>query len=436
VLRRAVVPTLVVFVSTMVALGLYRYRGLASQFYPFGLVAAGFVLVYLYPKIAVIVSIPVFLVQQSLPLFGLVNQLPRLIVLVWALGLIQGRWHLSRFHVKAIILASMLVISYLWASAGHDYGVANTGFTTLLSGIGLACVAASLRPSPQIVLAAIAGTGVIASAFVVTGGFGNSDAILVDYGNYVRAVAFGLNSNYLGALIALGATATVGLALFRRQPVILLCLIPMVAVQPELKSRSTLGLLILGILLAVVFQVGFRRSVALVGALVVLALLFGSSVAPIYRSALGSRANVDLSDSDSIRAAAVPLAISTGGSHLLLGVGDGNFQTAAATSETIGTAVNTHNDYLRVFAEFGVVALVAFAVVLGAGVVGAARLDGTRTILPVLTVFLMSLLFSNHLGTLAISGGFWILLGTAASLPAGELPVLDHHDANVAEPVA
>jgi hypothetical protein len=170
-------------------------------------------------------------------------------------------------------------------------------------------------------------------------------------------------------------------------------------------------------------QTVFRKRNTVCGSIlllvigVVVALAFSTSIDSIYQTALGARSNVDLSDSDSIRAATVPLAVRVGIEYPLLGIGDGNFQAFAEDSESIGTAVNTHNDYLRLFAEFGLPGLVALILMLASGLSRAVRSESAALVMPVLIVFLVSLLFGNHLSALAVSGGFWVLLGVAASLP-------------------
>lgn len=396
---------------------LIRYRAFIPQVVPLASLVAAFGFVYLFPRYAVVVSIPLLLLQQTLPAIAQVNRVPLLITAAWVVGLIQGRWSITRFHLLSGFLILLLGIAYTWAPIGHSFGPGYTGFIELLSGIALASAVSSIRPPAWLVVGAIAATGAFASTSVVFGGFGNSSSVLVDYGNYFRAVAFGLNSNYLGVVVALGFTAVISLTLLRRQPLLLLLTLPMLIVQPALKSRSSLGLLVLGLVLAVAFYVGFRRSILLLVIGVVVALAFSTSIDSIYQTALGARSNVDLSDSDSIRAATVPLAVRVGIEYPLLGIGDGNFQAFAEDSESIGTAVNTHNDYLRLFAEFGLPSLVALILMLASGLSRAVRSESAALVMPVLIVFLVSLLFGNHLSALAVSGGFWVLLGVAASLP-------------------
>jgi O-antigen ligase len=265
------------------------------------------------------------------------------------------------------------------------------------------------------VVSAIAATGAFASTSVVFGGFGNSSSVLVDYVNFIRAVAFGLNSNFLGFVTALAFTAVVSLILLTRQSLLLLLALLMLILQSALKTRTTLGLLVLGLVLAVAFHVGFQRSILLLAIGVVVATALSNSIDSIYRTALGVRSNFDLSDGDLIRAATVPLAVRVGIKYPLLGIGDGNFQAFDENSESIGIAVNTHNDYLRLFPEFGLPCLIALILMLALGVSTAVRSESAALVMPVLIVFLF-ILFGNHLGVLAVSGGFWVLLGVAASL--------------------
>jgi len=145
--------------------------------------------------------------------------------------------------------------------------------------------------------------------------------------------------------------------------------------------------------------------------------LLGLAAGPLYNAVLGQRAQADLSTSDSVREATVPLAIELGLRNLAVGIGDGNFPRAAANSSEIGVEVNTHNDYLRAFAEWGLVATAALLAMIFWVVRTSGRREQASLVRPTLLVFLVALLAGNLLGSAGTSGGFWVLLGTAASLP-------------------
>jgi hypothetical protein len=383
-------------------------------------VLAALVLAYLFPRTAVVVMVPVVLVARALPQLGTAYLLPAAVVGAWVLGLLTGRWPLNRFHLKAGVLASLLVVSYVWAPAGHALSPSATGFYGLITMIGLSCAASSFRPPTDAVLWAMVTSGLIVAVTLVTGGIGPFSVIDVNYGPYTRAEAFGIGANYLGILMGVAATAAFGYALYRRRAVVLLAVLPMIAALPALKSRQALVMIAAGAVLVVAYQLGSRRPAVAVG---VVAVMLGAGVllaGTAYQSALGSRASRDLSSSDAAREAAIPVAISVGLAHPLLGIGDGNFPEFAAADPRIGLSLSTHNDFLRVFAEFGAPAFLAFGVVVWGAVRSARRRDRTRTMLPVLCIYLLSLFGGNTLSVVVVSCGFFVLLGTAAGLPLPE----------------
>jgi hypothetical protein len=91
---------------------LFRYRLFIPQFVPLMSLVAAFVFVYLFPRYAVVVSIPLLLLQQILPAIAQVNRVPLLMTAVWAMGLIQGRWTITRFHLRSGFLILLLGIAY------------------------------------------------------------------------------------------------------------------------------------------------------------------------------------------------------------------------------------------------------------------------------------------------------------------------------------
>ena len=395
---------------------LSRYRGLVLLGLPSLIIVAALFAVYLFPAPAIVSSVPLLFLQDSVPFLGLVGRLPMIISAVWVIGLVQGRWRFTPAHVRLLAFAGTLMISYVFSPDGHDVGPFASGFFGMLQGVGLACAALSVRLRITSIVVAIGITSVAASLFVVTGGFGGSGVVEYDFGAYTRVIAFGLNSNSLGTISAVAVAAVVGLALDKRRQLLLVGAIPSILILPDLKSRSSIGLILVGVLVAVVIRIGLRKVVAVIAAIVVFFMFTGSTLAPLYQQALGARANSDLSSTDSYRAAVIPLALELGFSHPLVGIGDGNFQRYASDSPEIGIALNTHNEFTRLLAEFGLPALIAFIVVLVPALRKSFRFDRTRSSFPILVVLVCSLLISNQIGNLKIYGGFWILLGGVLAL--------------------
>jgi O-antigen ligase len=113
-------------------------------------------------------------------------------------------------------------------------------------------------------------------------------------------------------------------------------------------------------------------------------------------------------------------AVRVAAGHPLRGIGYGTFPSHAGAE--FGLHIATHNDYLRLAAETGIPALVAFLGLLWLGLRRPA--SGDLAVLRAMTAaYAAGLLFANALASLVISTPFWLALGCLLATPR---PPLDH----------
>jgi O-Antigen ligase len=409
-----------------------------------GLAAAGIgLLAVFFPEAVMLVVVPVAQSGAAWPVvrvavLAMIAALALATVLVRHRGVVRLRWA----HLVIGVLAALLTVSLLYPAVGVGEG-ARYNLVTFMAGLAVLAISAAIRLSETLLCAVSALAGAIISGYVM---------FIGEYANG-RLVGLSLNPNYLGALLTLPLVAGVGLAVHRRQ---VWWLLPATACAVALVATGSRGSTVAAACgLAYVFVVGRRwwlqlgclvAAAALALALCQVLYVRGGDPAPAVAPAStgtvadagpgaatatadsgqdplrqpGSlvgrtRTNAELAYNNSVRAGAATLAAQFSVRHPLRGVGYGAFPHLAAGS-SFGIYMNTHNDYLRLSAEAGLPALLAFGVLVAMGL----RRRGDRgfAVCRALVVTnLVTLLFANTLATLSVSVLFWAALGVLLANP-------------------
>ncbi|GHE27467.1 hypothetical protein GCM10017673_32050 [Streptosporangium violaceochromogenes] len=304
-------------------------------------------------------------------------------------------------HVIAAALAALLALSWIFPAGeiipGHP---ALLDMTQVAAGVAILSVCAAAPPSAKHLQATIVASGTaVAVAALLAGGI-----------HAGRLQGFGLNPNYLGGLLALPTVVSFAVAGLRRAPLWALPGLVTLAVLVATQSRAAL-LGVLAGMIAVALPRGPRRSrPALSPVLAVLAIpVVVASV--MLDAGGGARDAAELRRNNEARAQSAVLAVRLAAEHPLRGVGYGTFSRQAARSPEPGVYINTHNDYLRLASETGVVSTLLLTLLVHRAVRRAGDTH-ERVLTGVVTAFAIMLLFGNLLSNLAVSAPFWVCLGT------------------------
>jgi O-antigen ligase len=391
-------PALVVVASPAVAYLLLRQERPA-------LLAAAMISALLIahrPTMVLPVLIPVGLLGAVLP--GASFAVPAaaiVLLLATALRVVAGTRPLRVSHLVIGTLAGLLLASYLVPPitiGGERPRLSD--LMGLVVGLGLLAVAVTSPPHPRKLTRVIAVAGAVTAGYTLVGAAHESG----------RLEGLGLNPNYLGALLALSLVAAAGLLRQGRHPMWLvpggICLIAMTQTQSRgafLAAAAGIGVVLLQ-----------GRSVKLQAAAVVITVAalaaLPNGIESAEHLAAGSRQSTELSANSDVRRHAAQFAAQVAVAHPLRGIGYGMFPAYAARSPHFGIYINTHNDYLRLAAETGAVALAAFLVLLCLGIAGRRSGDLT-TLRAVVVTYAVALMFANLLANLATSLPFWLSLG-------------------------
>ena len=356
------------------------------------------------PQFAVLASIPICLILNpfvsALPLGMIGAVLP---FVVWVVLRRTGVLGYSNAPKRLpLAFAGWLILSYyLFSLPGYSNPDRQGSLLQLVAASFLVFGAGSLRARPVDLVRVIGVTTCLASlAALLTAGRDDEG----------RIVALNLNTNYLGAMMAIGIVCCGSAVFATHRPAWLLLTPPMIVVVVQTHSRGTLLSLGAGLVVLLACTTVKTRVIA------ALLLVFSVSFLPIIEGfaqakLLGNRNEESYEGSNRLRAAVLKDALRLTARHPLTGVGYGLFQPRSVDNPAIGKPLNTHNDYLRLSSETGIVGLALFLALAGVPFLRRRTLAFVL-LAPGITSFLVATIDANILSELTVSCTFWAMLGT------------------------
>lgn len=374
-------------------------------------VAAAIVAVSIrWPRQALLMAIPAALLP--IDLVGTSGQLLIIAALTvgWLVEMLAGRGRLYPWqHGLLAALGVWLVLAYFvdgvhiesQLSAEHD-------LVTLLASLWLCGMAISIGPTRGQLLA----VGSLSAAAV-------SAAAILDpaHSGVGRITLLGLNSNYVGAALALGAVASLAALIHStRNPIWIATGVACLVGIRASGSRGAILMLLAGV--AVLGLLGRPRwvqmSVVAVAATVIIALPGLTDEA--FTLLIGPRTATDFAASNIDRTNAGLTALRYAVANPVFGVGYGQFAALAAQDPLLAEYVATHNDFLRLAAESGFPAALLFIAVVGLALRTGRPLRRIETAM--VATYAVGLLFGNFLSNLPVSAPFWLWLGLSLHVSA------------------
>lgn len=376
-----------------------------------GLVLTTFAL--LRPRRFAAVAIALIMLPLPPAVFGVD---PRVAVVVMLLlgtlmGLLRGRLGIEhRLLVVTAVLAGILTLSFVRTMEFATQLSRGLNLSMLLMGLASLVALASLRLPLADLLRPVALGGAATATIVLIRGDTTVDGRLTD---------LILNPNYLGLLLASSLVVLIGVPhpaggfpgwvseLLRWMGAALTAL-ALVMTQ----SRGAVLATSLGLIALICLNLRLRVQMAIVvGATALLCAVPGLTDAvgsgPIERPA------EELATNNASRLDAARLAVRYTVDNPLLGVGYATFSDRGLADSSSGLYVNTHNDYLRLGAEAGLPALLAFLLLLQPLAWAPRRSRLERTGLAVAVTHLVGILFANSLANLQVTIPFWAVLAWA-----------------------
>jgi hypothetical protein len=377
-------------------------------------VAATVPLALLRPDLLIVGLIPVSVVMG---VFGRGSELMGAATLLLVTGVLAGwllgtgpgartgPWLLGAGSLLLLLTSSVTVGD----RAGYGAPMLPVDFPDIVVGLLLLMASVIFPPRPRLLAGMLALTGAGAAAYLLATG-----AYVHD-----RLSGVTINPNYLGALLAASLAAAVGLARGHRFGWLLpaaLCAVGVV----QTHSRGALIAALVGAAVAVTGGRSRRwRLAGLAVAGVAVAILF-TVANPAPEVTFGERTAEQLTANTAIRTDAIRVALDLALAHPVRGIGFGLFPYVARADPQLAVFINTHNDYLKLAAECGLLTLVVFVGLLAAGLTGPVRAElvGLRAMVATGAV---TLLFVNALSTEAVGVGFWVCLGCLLAARAAPL---------------
>jgi O-antigen ligase len=319
---------------------------------------------------------------------------------------IRGRARINLPFLACVFVMTMwAVLSYLTAGPSRlDLPGTRIGPLMLFAALlALAPWAASVRLDPASVLRV---TAILGGAFVTIG----LTAVTLEGG---RAGALGLNPNGFGHAAAIALLAAWGL---RTQswtwPILAVCAWAVL----QAGSRGAYLVVLCG--LAVRHLLAGRSRVAryaTVGSVAILLVSLPGVFTEAESLTVREREQIDAASSRRTRLEATEIAIQATRTHPVTGIGFRRFPEYAYLNSDIGRPVNTHNEYLRIGAETGLVGAAAFAAVLFGAVRQRPRTQAERYLKGMLAGAMLSLALANGLTVVYISGPLWLAVGALST---------------------
>ena len=244
--------------------------------------------------------------------------------------------------------------------------------------------------------------------------------------NVVRPSGPFVNANYFGLFMALGLVAAMGSwwIMPRLRLLLAVCVLPMAfALTSGSLSRGALLAVVAGVLTLVWTRSRPRIALlATIGMLAMAAILYPLLLdARVTRTEVGTTADTEagVAASDEERFDSVAAALPLFGIDPIFGVGFGQYHFESTHYVGSSTATSSHNQYLNILAEQGVVGIAALAALLAALIAGLirARSEISRLGIAMLATYAVAGLVLEPLNTLQTSGTLWLVLG-AGLVPA------------------
>ncbi|MFI9650064.1 O-antigen ligase family protein [Streptomyces sp. NPDC052040] len=316
------------------------------------------------------------------------------------------------------LFAAVVTVSWLLPQESFRVDQAWKTCGLLLVGLGLLGASALAPPDPRRVAQLVAASGAALAACLMLQGEYASD----------RLTGLGLNPNYVGAALALPLVAAVGLARFDRSWAWLLPAAVCGCAVLETRSRGTFVMVAAGLACVLLARRPLRHKVLIGLALLAVTVALPGTLDSVEGNLTGSRSSTELSANTEVRKRAALLAVRVALDHPLRGIGYAMFPEYARSSSGLGIYINTHNDFLRLAAECGLVALLLLVALLWLGL-GRRPAAGHLVLQALGVAYAAGLLFANALTDLVISTPFWISLGCLLARPAdrGAAPPPPHN---------
>lgn len=321
-------------------------------------------------------------------------------VAVWVAGMLTGKWSfLARVHFLMLSWALVLVLNVVLSGSMSTLTDRAGDLMTLLGGVFLSAVVVSVRPDPRRTATVMGLTGGLAAFVAQVGGSFSHD----------RLTALGLGPNYLGIVLAMALVVAFGKALGTGNSAWWIVVVVDVGGLLATQSRGSFIAAAVG-LTVLVIQDRRRFAILLLGLFAVTFLFLksdwddGRVVGPLL-----TRPESELRSNNEIRGEAALLSAQVAVQNPVWGIGYGNFPEEA--EDKLGVFINTHNDFLRLAAEAGLLGLLPFVFLSMLALKGQTK--EMRWTQSVLICYLVACLFANPLSNLQISAMFWTSFGAA-----------------------
>ncbi|MGW0884074.1 O-antigen ligase family protein [Streptomyces sp. NPDC002671] len=300
--------------------------------------------------------------------------------------------------VLIVLMAAAVTVSCLLPEEHLPVERPWTSWTLLLVGLCLLATSILAPPDPRRIAQVVAGSGAGVAGYLLVRGEYASD----------RLIGLGLNPNYLGAALALSLVAVVGLARFGRRWAWLAPAAVCAFALLQTRSRGALVMAAAGLACVLLARRRLRYKLLIALAIVAAVISLPGTMDAVEGNLLDGRTSTELTANTEVRKQAAVLAMRVALDHPLRGIGYTMFPEYARAS--LGVFINTHNDYLRLAAETGLVTLALLVALLWLGLTR--RYTADHALLQALCVsYAAGLLFANALTDLVISTPFWISLG-------------------------
>lgn len=360
------------------------------------------------PSLLIPVSLPLLLFPgPSVPAIGATsNAIIIALAIVWLLGLGMQRWRVYPVHALVGVFAAWLCLGY--AMHPHHVGGISSfaDLVSLLLGLLLLAVAASMPVSLVWLfrITAVSGfalaIGTLRAPKVLTGAFAASE----------RAAAFGLNSNYLGLQLVLCLVVCLALVFLWRERWALIPAVALVLAVMAAESRGSLVALSVGLAL-LIWSSSSRRARVLIVVAAVCLIAVGPSMASVSSTVLRSRDVRELSVHNEARSEANLAAARYALENPITGIGYGEFASVAATDPQLSNFIASHNDWLRLAAETGILGAILFGLLSLPAVFRHGRGRGSLVLRALVASTVAGLFFGNTLSNIQVSALLWIPLG-------------------------